>query len=1036
MGITSSHVAILASRKRLASCPRGHPDRGARCAQLALALKAHYHADARSDVRILDETIELGREALDESKPEDPLRASVCTHLADCLTSRYEQSGILSDLEEAVRFSRTAFKMSASGCSEHITACIHLATLLERLYQPKNDVDLLDESAELAQKALELCSSNHPDRAACCRRLAASLRIRYEQAGDVALLDEAVGHNREALALCPAGHPDRATSRTDLAASLRAQHYHTSDVNFINEAISLDQEAVTRRFAGHSRPSESWTSLALSLENKYEQTGDAALLAETLRIQHAAAGQIPAGHSSRGTICRDLAVSLRKGGEQTGDVFYFDQALYLAREYLRVIPAGHANHAAACASVAVCLSAVYPYSQNGALLDEAIQLERTALALRPVDHPSRAPSCTNLAVCLRLRHGKAISVPILEDIVQLYRDALALHPTRHLLHAVSSINLANALKDLYLHTIDIIFIDEAICLATAAESHLSQCRVWRALTLLSELHLHPNTPSFSPTKALEYLLRCCDAEPDSVPLWVKAMDSCASLLWASRSSYSSLSASLVDVYSAIVDKLPALAGITLAPSSRMIALKSSSQVGDNACVAAIVAGQPSRAIEFIDQAQGQIWAQVGAWTHAVYERDPLFPRVPNALARRLRTVVGNGVMFQTAWNMQSMASARDSWVPRAALQNHEIRMHDIFREIRATPGLERFMLGKSFATLHGTARRYPVVVLVAAHGSAYALILQSSSQHSPHVIYLDVTGADLSSLKEAAEKAGMRGRSVIQDSVDGGGNERLGIKPPKKPRDASFTVLAKLWYKVVKPVLDHLQFQVCSSEYDVPDPQLMSSAQPAIGRARPRLCWCPTGGFAFLPLHAASIYDGPSAAQKSCFDHVVSSYTPTLSALLHAQAEPTSITRESISMLLIAEDSAGNSEMPTLVNVDREVLCVEEIAQGARCASVSKAVGAAATTQTVSKRLAAANFVHFACHGIQDRSDALKSGFSLHDGMLTVTELFRLHTSKAQFAYLSACETSKGDARQPDQAVHLAASMLFAGFKSVVATMW
>jgi CHAT domain-containing protein len=40
------------------------------------------------------------------------------------------------------------------------------------------------------------------------------------------------------------------------------------------------------------------------------------------------------------------------------------------------------------------------------------------------------------------------------------------------------------------------------------------------------------------------------------------------------------------------------------------------------------------------------------------------------------------------------------------------------------------------------------------------------------------------------------------------------------------------------------------------------------------------------------------------------------------------------------------------------------------------------------------------------------------------------------FAFLSACETAKGDRSQPDQAVHLAASLLFCGFRSVIATMW
>ncbi|KAF7358015.1 CHAT domain-containing protein [Mycena venus] len=39
-------------------------------------------------------------------------------------------------------------------------------------------------------------------------------------------------------------------------------------------------------------------------------------------------------------------------------------------------------------------------------------------------------------------------------------------------------------------------------------------------------------------------------------------------------------------------------------------------------------------------------------------------------------------------------------------------------------------------------------------------------------------------------------------------------------------------------------------------------------------------------------------------------------------------------------------------------------------------------------------------------------------------------------AFLSACETAKGDKSVPDEALHLAATLLFTGFRGVVATMW
>jgi CHAT domain-containing protein len=83
-----------------------------------------------------------------------------------------------------------------------------------------------------------------------------------------------------------------------------------------------------------------------------------------------------------------------------------------------------------------------------------------------------------------------------------------------------------------------------------------------------------------------------------------------------------------------------------------------------------------------------------------------------------------------------------------------------------------------------------------------------------------------------------------------------------------------------------------------------------------------------------------------------------------------------------------------------------------------------------------ANIIHLACHGIQDDDDATQSGFCLGDGRLTIAKIMELKLDNAFLAFLSACETAKGDKDQPDQAMHLAAAMLFSGFKSVIATMW
>ena len=47
-----------------------------------------------------------------------------------------------------------------------------------------------------------------------------------------------------------------------------------------------------------------------------------------------------------------------------------------------------------------------------------------------------------------------------------------------------------------------------------------------------------------------------------------------------------------------------------------------------------------------------------------------------------------------------------------------------------------------------------------------------------------------------------------------------------------------------------------------------------------------------------------------------------------------------------------------------------------------------------------------------------------------------MNLTNADLAFLSACQTSAGQEDLPNEAVHLAAGMLAAGYRRVVATMW
>jgi CHAT domain-containing protein len=141
-------------------------------------------------------------------------------------------------------------------------------------------------------------------------------------------------------------------------------------------------------------------------------------------------------------------------------------------------------------------------------------------------------------------------------------------------------------------------------------------------------------------------------------------------------------------------------------------------------------------------------------------------------------------------------------------------------------------------------------------------------------------------------------------------------------------------------------------------------------------------------------------------------------------------------MSVIAVERAEDPSLSVLLKVEEEITEVVSRARQVGMTVEKDNKFGSSNMAEVSDEFESAEFIHIACHGIQDTKSPLKSHFCMTDGSVSVQDLMRLDLKNAFFAFLSACETAKGDQEQPDQAIHLAATMMFVGFKSVVATLW
>jgi tetratricopeptide (TPR) repeat protein len=394
------------------------------------------------------------------------------------------------------------------------------------------------------------------------------------------------------------------------------------------------------------------------------------------------------------------------------------------------------------------------------------------------------------------------------------------------------------------------------------------------------------------------------------------------------------------------------------------------ELGSLSAQIALAAGRPRDALELLEAGRGILAVQA---LELRTDAEDLAAAAPE-LAARFTEV------------RQALERAADDLSTSGADRRHRLarEWQEALDAIRAGDGFADFLRPPRTGQLLPAGAHGPVVVVtVGKEGDGHALLLDGT----------DLTVCPLPGLthREARERsellfaaAAAAGRSAV---ARGFAEQHVG------------GLLDWLWSTVAEPVLDALGI----------------TGPPPPGQEPPRLWWCPCGPLSFLPLHAAGAVP----------DRVVSSYTPSLTALLRARGRAVPVEREPL--IVAVPETAGQTPLPG---------AVREAQFAHRAVGGTLLHGDAARGDAVRDALGRHSWVHFACHGIQDPEQPSEGRLLLPDSALSVLDMTRRHLPDAEFAYLSACETAVGGSRLPDEALHLAGSLQLAGFSQVIGTLW
>ena len=797
--------------------------------------------------------------------------------------------------------------------------------------------------------------------------------------------------------ISPDGH-DCVSALTEYDMKLYELGQKFKNMPCLSTQIELGLARLDLQPLGHTNHLDSLGDLAISFDACYIQEGKISDLNRAIELKQTKLDLCPLDHPAHASALGTLAISLWKYYCIQKNKADLDRLIEMQQRWLALCPPGHPDHTKALGELALSLWECYNVEANIADLNMAIEMEEKIIDLCPTGDKQLGQALENLAASINACYHQQGSLTDLNRAIDLQQKTLELHPPGHSSHGFGLLNPALFLKDCYNNMKDHSDLIRAIkLLEEALNTYPVQHSVFASIAdELAEIILLANSswechlldqPLPLPDEAFETygLLKDCGPAVSldllkATQAWVKN---------AEKHNHSSV----LEAYQTSLNTLDHFTSFNSSLDSRHETMQARvADLANNAFSCAIRHGDFRMAVELLEQGRGILWNQLARFDisiSALESRDNQGRKLGSKftqLSAELRNhAEGSGEGMDPYWRVQ------EEW-------------QSVVNQIRHPDGFSRFLLPPRFKDLQQGAEYGPVIIVNASKYTCDAVIVL----HARPPVHVPLP-CSLGDVMELCSQ--FSGLTKVPNAY--GDNRESWLKQ----------MLRELWSLVVKPIVTVLQ-----NDLQLP--------------AGSRIWWCPTSKFTILPFHAAGPY---RKAEKDFMDIYVSSYAPSLSALIRTrdrirfqrEARDASGITNVISFAAVGQARPGASiKLSELPEVEREIQKIQNETSIPSGVIFETVTGDAATIKGAVQAFRDHRWVHLACHGAQDAERPFGSWFAMGDGQLTLMRIIQERYTISEFAFLSACHAAAGDRSTPDEVLHLAAGMQFAGFNGVIGTLW
>ncbi|KAJ7728601.1 hypothetical protein DFH07DRAFT_998864 [Mycena maculata] len=1027
-------AALENGQMAMAHTPEGRPSLPMRLQILALLFWDQYRRSGNlPDLEVALDTAQAAFVHTPEGHPGLPLLLQL---LGMSLADRYEKSGNLQDLEAALENKQASLAQIHEGNPNLPAWLQNLAVNLEDL-----QAALRNELAAVAHTP-----EGDPERPTRLQNLALSFSNQYRRFGNLEDLEAALKNNQAAIALTPEGHPDLPWQLQSLSMSIGDRYRRFGNPQDLHTAIMLGQAGVARTPVHHPDASSQLDSLAVSFAERYQVLGNLQDLQAALMCHHAAVAQTPYGHPYLPQHLQSFAVSLTVRYQRLGNIQDLEAALENGQTAVALTPEGHPDLPGRLNCLAMSFTLRYQRLGNLEDLEEALENDQAAVAHTPGGHSELPARLHNLAVSFTNRYSRSGNLQDLEAAITNAHAALAQMPEGHTDLPMLLQHLAVSFHCQYEKSGNLQDLEAALENSKADVGHTPEG--------------HPDVPARLHDLAVIFTARyqrlgnLQDLEaalvndhmavahtpkdhPDH-PIWLQHLAVSLTHQYQRSGNLQDLEAVLDINHKAVIytpEDHPDLPGRLQRWAMSLTARYQ--KCGDlqdlNNALSTYRASfkntpfmnTPSNPVKSWEATL--LWASL-AKSHQAH-RPGLILEAYSAAFHLLPDIlwIGTSISGRQDTNRRINVAQATSDVVSACIDLGDLSLAIELLEQGLGTSFQQLLqlktnldvLPQQYATelqnlsmelYHGTmenpqkvaAQRHALVIEIRhlpglenflllrpytdlCHASQQGpiIILNSNPDHCDTIILLNPTSHPLHIRLDVSVASLKAQKSLLKDLIQGRNvrSREIEISRLKGRREGLELgiqgLLDWIWTGVIKPIYMSLE---------------------ANGVTSGRLWWCPTGEFTALPLHAADTKD-----------QFIHSYTSTLGSLLEARARKH---LDQPSVGLVGVTHTGPRRYQELPGVQQEITNITSLVMDKY--RLKRLLGEQAT-----------NLV-----------DPPKSCLQLYGGNLELETILQMSLPNAEFIFLAACQTAKGDADLVNESFHLGGGFIAAGFQGAIATMW